>query len=321
MQHRVLKNGEVAWRCLGRNCGALIKTDSNITSVRVCNEKHSGEHPVTMSSPSSPAVQLATAASLESLTPACTAPASPASLAPATFCARSTPIADRPLFNQPLPQHRWTVTEINRLKQEIATLRIEYEQLPNHTIEPDTRLLQYTDEIFVMNTLPRVQCELLLCPVPTHADCSVQCILPAQPTAPMTDRVTQCDPLLSPSTACRDPSRADYRNLITNLKTTIEILYAELERCRNVWRKLKGWGNKPSNTRQLRFKVIDIAGNSYVRHLAGLVQRRIAAKSRLRRGVINKPSGQSISPITPRQTDHHQQLCFLGTLRTSKGPN
>ncbi|KAG8269974.1 hypothetical protein J6590_095417, partial [Homalodisca vitripennis] len=32
-QHRTLKSGEVSWRCLGKGCGASIKTDKNITRV------------------------------------------------------------------------------------------------------------------------------------------------------------------------------------------------------------------------------------------------------------------------------------------------
>ncbi|KAG8271152.1 hypothetical protein J6590_069038 [Homalodisca vitripennis] len=32
-QHRTLKSGELSWRCLGKSCGASIKTDENITRV------------------------------------------------------------------------------------------------------------------------------------------------------------------------------------------------------------------------------------------------------------------------------------------------
>ncbi|KAG8259959.1 hypothetical protein J6590_107969, partial [Homalodisca vitripennis] len=53
-QQRILKNKDVSWRCLGKRCGASIKTDANMTQVTVCNQKHTGEHPVTMRSLSSP---------------------------------------------------------------------------------------------------------------------------------------------------------------------------------------------------------------------------------------------------------------------------
>ncbi|KAG8335193.1 hypothetical protein J6590_074318 [Homalodisca vitripennis] len=47
-QHRVLENREVSWRCLGKNCGASIKTGASLTRVVACNQNNSGEHPVTM---------------------------------------------------------------------------------------------------------------------------------------------------------------------------------------------------------------------------------------------------------------------------------
>ncbi|KAG8241467.1 hypothetical protein J6590_086567, partial [Homalodisca vitripennis] len=43
-QHRTSKSVEVSWRCLGKSCGASIKTDKHITRVTVCNSKHSSEH-------------------------------------------------------------------------------------------------------------------------------------------------------------------------------------------------------------------------------------------------------------------------------------
>ncbi|KAG8254846.1 hypothetical protein J6590_106945, partial [Homalodisca vitripennis] len=47
-------SGEIIWRCLGRNCGATIKSNSERTTVTTVNCKHSGPHPVTMRALTSP---------------------------------------------------------------------------------------------------------------------------------------------------------------------------------------------------------------------------------------------------------------------------
>ncbi|KAG8274519.1 hypothetical protein J6590_106057, partial [Homalodisca vitripennis] len=49
-----LKSGEIIWRCLGRNCGATIKSNPERTTVTTVNCKHSGPHPVTMRALTSP---------------------------------------------------------------------------------------------------------------------------------------------------------------------------------------------------------------------------------------------------------------------------
>ncbi|KAG8305749.1 hypothetical protein J6590_062719 [Homalodisca vitripennis] len=47
---RTLLNGDISWCCLGKNCGASVKTDSQKTVLTICNEKHGGPHPVTLRS-------------------------------------------------------------------------------------------------------------------------------------------------------------------------------------------------------------------------------------------------------------------------------
>ncbi|KAG8290073.1 hypothetical protein J6590_090846, partial [Homalodisca vitripennis] len=43
-------NGDLSWCCLGRNCNASIRTDSaKLKILSVCNDIHTGEHPVTVS--------------------------------------------------------------------------------------------------------------------------------------------------------------------------------------------------------------------------------------------------------------------------------
>ncbi|KAG8277184.1 hypothetical protein J6590_048110 [Homalodisca vitripennis] len=47
-ESHVLKNGERAWRCLGRSCGATVMTNNDGTQILLSIEKHRGPHPVTM---------------------------------------------------------------------------------------------------------------------------------------------------------------------------------------------------------------------------------------------------------------------------------
>ncbi|KAG8330534.1 hypothetical protein J6590_061305 [Homalodisca vitripennis] len=147
-QQRILKNCELSWRCLGRNCGATIKADADITRVTVCNDKHSGDHPATMrtllsplpkSRPASPAVP--PAASLVTPEPASASPSSgclPAS-DPSPIC--STPIAPSRQTSSDQPE-----TEVYRLKAE------------------------YTDQIFLGNSSRVDQTAR----APATVDCGVQ---------------------------------------------------------------------------------------------------------------------------------------------------
>lgn len=52
------KTGDVTWLCLGRTCNATIKTDAEKSYILSANSKHSGSHPVTMRSLSSPSTSV-----------------------------------------------------------------------------------------------------------------------------------------------------------------------------------------------------------------------------------------------------------------------
>ncbi|KAG8335070.1 hypothetical protein J6590_077424 [Homalodisca vitripennis] len=68
-EHRTLVNGDINWRCLGRTCGASVRTDQNRTELTVCNKKHSGTHPVTMHTLSQSPATPRPASSCSSMTP------------------------------------------------------------------------------------------------------------------------------------------------------------------------------------------------------------------------------------------------------------
>ncbi|KAG8246900.1 hypothetical protein J6590_073933 [Homalodisca vitripennis] len=79
-------------------------------------------------------------------TPVCSTPALDLSLSddpPGTTEQRDTRIYNK-ISEDP-------VAEISRLRKEIERLESEYQKLLNHTIESDTRLLEFTDQIFQVN--------------------------------------------------------------------------------------------------------------------------------------------------------------------------
>lgn len=45
---RVMVNGNINWRCLGRTCAASVRTDADMTEIISHKNTHSGDHPVTM---------------------------------------------------------------------------------------------------------------------------------------------------------------------------------------------------------------------------------------------------------------------------------
>ncbi|KAG8277276.1 hypothetical protein J6590_046019 [Homalodisca vitripennis] len=233
-QQRILKNGDVSWRCLGKSCGASIKTDAGITQVITCNQKHSGVHPVTMRTLLSPLLksQTATAASPAVRPVPCTPPALDSCAIP--VC--STPATDLSLSDD-LPGLRQELdaankvledplAEISRLRKEIERLESEYQKLRNHTIESDTRLPEFTDQIFQVSTSRvdqtarasatvncGVQCEPYLALPEDHLPTAVDFALPvhratetgraptvdsAQPSCQLTDSAVQCE-LLGPT--------------------------------------------------------------------------------------------------------------------------
>ncbi|XP_046671038.1 uncharacterized protein LOC124361045 [Homalodisca vitripennis] len=94
-------------------------------------------------------------------------------------------------------------------------LEEQYKHVLDHSIESDTRLMQYTNQVFVAAT------SLVESPVRASvADCAVQCDPPL--CASVADCAMQCDL----PTDCGDQRCADTRDLVAGLKTTIEVLEA-----------------------------------------------------------------------------------------------
>ncbi|KAG8293366.1 hypothetical protein J6590_018776 [Homalodisca vitripennis] len=197
-------------------CGASIKTDANMTRVTVCNTKHSGLHPVTMRSLLSPQTKPSTTTTDAAL-PSHVPVASP-TLAPPPAC--STPAPATPSGPAVTPSSTLEdPEEIHTLRKKLERLEEEYQKLLNHTIESDTRLLQFTDQIFPVNTSPRVD---LTDRASAAVDCGVQCEAPPLAFA---DSGVQCD--LLGHTTCVVSQCAENTELIKKLKTTLEVLEAE----------------------------------------------------------------------------------------------
>ncbi|KAG8245776.1 hypothetical protein J6590_099417 [Homalodisca vitripennis] len=221
-----LKSGEIIWRCLGRNCGATIKSNSERTTVTTVNCKHSGPHPVTMRALTSPRMSSSlpatppaaeTTTPRSSTTPSPTHPGSPIEAltqtatsgypSPATLVTPSHAVSSPDaVSDSALPRSSSGLEAENlELRRRIDQLTAEREQILDHSIQSDARLLQFTDQLFVANL------STIKTPAGRTADCAVQC------------------DLSSSSTTCQDPRCSEIRNLVASLKTTVEVLEAELE--------------------------------------------------------------------------------------------
>ncbi|KAG8308673.1 hypothetical protein J6590_104267, partial [Homalodisca vitripennis] len=133
--------------------------------------------------------------------------ASPAALS----CGSDTPPVTS--ANSPVPDRPPSETEVTDLTTEYAELREEVQRLKDqlmcvldHAIESDTRLHQYTDQVFVANT-SRHDSSIRA----STTDCGAQCDLPSE---------------------CRDQRCAESRDLVDKLKVTLEVLKAELQSLR-----------------------------------------------------------------------------------------
>ncbi|KAG8286063.1 hypothetical protein J6590_068538 [Homalodisca vitripennis] len=205
----------ITWRCLGRNCGATLKTNAEATRLVSCSGKHQGPHPVTMRTlslspaPTPPAASPATPASASTpvassaqsaATPALSSDAElPAS--PATSTGASIPVVC--LDSASAAEVADLVAENKVLQDRLLQLEEQFKHVLDHSIESDTRLMQYTNQVFVAST-PRVDSTVRV----SATDFGVQCDLPIN---------------------CGDQRCAETRDLVASLRTTIEVLEAELK--------------------------------------------------------------------------------------------
>ncbi|KAG8300556.1 hypothetical protein J6590_073773 [Homalodisca vitripennis] len=213
--------------------------------------KHLGSHPVTMrtlsfsptptrpaASPatlacaSTPAASLAqsavTPASLSKTEPSTRAACvptrvvamTPPAVSPATSVGTSTPLGSLDAAQSvPATEAADLVAENQMLKDHLLQLNDKYKRVLDHSIESDTRLMQYTDQVFVANT-SRVDSYVRA----SAADCGVQCDPPHRASA--ADCGVQCD---LPAN-CRDQWCTETKDLVASLRITIEVLEAEI-RC------------------------------------------------------------------------------------------
>ncbi|KAG8294976.1 hypothetical protein J6590_090905 [Homalodisca vitripennis] len=108
-----------------------------------------------------------------------------------------------------------STAEILRLRREIERLKKEYDDLLNHTIESDTRLLQFTDQIFTANTPSRVDQNVR---ASVMVDCGVQCDLPTQTTICTMQRCTETAELYKSLKTTSEVLEADNQYLTQQLK-------------------------------------------------------------------------------------------------------
>lgn len=142
-----VKNGEIIWRCLGSKCRANVKTDADKATILSVNNNHSGPHPITMRALTS---HRQTSSPSPSVTPAAETD-TPRVAAPST----STPRCATPPTTPHIPATTTPFCELEeentRLRSEVDSLKKEMNMILDHTIESDSRLLQYTDQIFTVN--------------------------------------------------------------------------------------------------------------------------------------------------------------------------
>ncbi|KAG8263734.1 hypothetical protein J6590_025824 [Homalodisca vitripennis] len=269
-----LKNGERAWRCLGGKCGATVRTNAEAAQLVSSSGKHHGPHPVTMRtlslSPPSDRSMVSSVALLCASTPVSSLVQVAVTSVPSSSTELSAPAACVSVPVAPLEQDAVTpvastgsarclsamevadlVTENQQLKHRLLQLKEQYKHVLDLSIESDTRLLHYTNQVFVAAT------SLVESPVRASvADCAVQCDPP--PRASVADCAMQCEL----PTDCRDRRCAYTRDLVASLRTTIEVLEAELN-------SLRGKGSSGCTR------------DSHVRGLVGHVRRRVARRTRV----------------------------------------
>ncbi|KAG8315035.1 hypothetical protein J6590_079196 [Homalodisca vitripennis] len=257
-QYRILKNGQISWRCLGRNCGASLKTDPDIKSVIVSGRRHTGPHPpastptnwsstptstVSISvstATASPPVAMSLALSPErtplsslvsaTLSPDVTMAASSSVLSPSTSTDTPSPIGTNDMDSIPaasMPLIRELIVENARLKEEIAQLKTERSDLLNHLIQSDTRLLQYTDQIFVANVSDSDAKSSADESRRTFADFGVQCELTPDLTKSTVCTVEKSDFSVQCNFLTELAQETD--ELICSLRTTVEVLEAKVQ--------------------------------------------------------------------------------------------
>lgn len=261
-----IKSGEVVWRCLGRTCSATIKTNADKTEVTETNNKHSGPHPVTMRSLLSPRNSPNSTPKAESdVTTNTLVSNGSTNNKNLSANAHSTPCVSPPCTSRAvdISHIEQLEAENNSLQERITILTEKLRVVTDHAIQSDIRLISFTDQVFEVPDISASTTPLTL--QNPHSTQSPSAVVPInspsienpsvtntsvignspEPTVPTTDipsvsatstgptqeRSTSQLPLerLPQSNSCCD----DYLEIITALKTTIQVLEAEIDCLRN----------------------------------------------------------------------------------------
>ncbi|KAG8260088.1 hypothetical protein J6590_104737, partial [Homalodisca vitripennis] len=148
------KNGEKVWRCLGKTCGPTVTTNPDMTAVISCKPQHSGHHPVTIRSLASPKAGCTTP-SAAAVVEASRTTASPPDI---QDTAQNSIIKTPDILTHSTPNifiksnRSVNIDELelenSSLKNTITDLKKQLRDVTDHAIASDTRLLQYTSEVF-----------------------------------------------------------------------------------------------------------------------------------------------------------------------------
>ncbi|KAG8300946.1 hypothetical protein J6590_064511 [Homalodisca vitripennis] len=163
--------------------------------------------------------------------PACSTPSLSISTPPSPAPSSLPSSPSTPDYSSPSPTLSDDLAVENKLlREKIADLNIRVTVLLDHSIESDIRLLQYTDLVFVSNnsssshiTAPRAAMTV---------DCATQCEPPIYLSNPddtvvTVDTCVQYESLAIPA-VCDSEQFCVNRDLVHSLKTTVEVLEAEI---------------------------------------------------------------------------------------------
>ncbi|KAG8277742.1 hypothetical protein J6590_036522 [Homalodisca vitripennis] len=125
------------------------------TEVTVCNQTHTGEHPVTMRSLLSP-LPRADASPAPRTPPAAPAPACSTPSAPTTPTAVPSTDSIPDPSALPAPDPSQLLADNQALNQKIHDIQQQMKVILDHSIESDQRLLEFTDQVFVARSAVNV---------------------------------------------------------------------------------------------------------------------------------------------------------------------
>lgn len=154
-----IKNGDIVWKCLGRNCKASITTNSDKTAIYSSKDCHTGSHPVTL--------RTMTPTSPQHRRNHLVTPSQEVDGASTPQASCDTPVSLRSVINQSPTEKEAAQTiydiqaENQALKKELQQLRDERKAILDHSIESDQRLLKYTEEVFPNPNVETVASESL----------------------------------------------------------------------------------------------------------------------------------------------------------------